>query len=114
LEARNALAVVVNVGYGTRKGRIIRKILNRVPIMPDFFKTALIFLVETCIIALVIYFITIKPLLLVKGIPKIFAGFRFMDFIAWSFPPVFPIFFNLSYSFSLIRMKWRGITGTEP
>jgi magnesium-transporting ATPase (P-type) len=39
--------------------------------------------------------------------------FRFLDFITYSFPAALPIFFNLSYSFCLVRLRRDGIYGTE-
>jgi cation-transporting ATPase 13A3/4/5 len=101
------------VGYATRRGRIIRKILTRVPAVPDFFMTAVYFLVETCIIGIILYLATLK-LMLGGTVATNFIVFRLLDVIAWSFPPTFPIFFNISYSFSLTRLKWAGIFGTEP
>ena len=39
----NVIALVVNTGYTTRRGRIIRKILNKVPKTAQIFKSALLF-----------------------------------------------------------------------
>lgn len=47
-------------------------------------------------------------------IDKLFVFFKFIDFIASAAPPPLPIFFNLAYSFSLLRLGYLGITGTEP
>ena len=38
---------------------------------------------------------------------------RFFDFLAYSFPPAFPIYFNLAYSFCLVRLHRDGVIGTE-
>lgn len=43
-----------------------------------------------------------------------FVVYRFLDVLAWSFPPSFPIFFNVANSVSLVRLKWKNIFGTEP
>jgi cation-transporting ATPase 13A3/4/5 len=53
-------------------------------------------------------------MMIVNGVVPAFVVFRFLDILAWSFPPTFPIYFNLAYSFSLVRLKWKGIFGTEP
>lgn len=53
------LALVVNTGYTTRRGRIIRKILTRVSKTSEIFKSALYFLLEAFGIAMIIYFATI-------------------------------------------------------
>jgi cation-transporting ATPase 13A3/4/5 len=71
------------------------------------------FLAETCVVGLIIYASTIN-MMISNGIIPAFIVFRFLDVLGWTFPPTFPIYFNLSYSFSLIRLKWRGIFGTEP
>ena len=39
---------------------------------------------------------------------------NFLLIITFSFPPGCPIYFNLIYSFSLLRMKFQGILGTYP
>jgi cation-transporting P-type ATPase 13A2 len=105
--------VVVNIGYATRRGRIIRKILTRVPKVPDFFLLAVYFLFETLVAAIIIYACTVN-MMIQNGIISTYVVFRFLDILAWSFPPTFPIYFNISYSFSLVRLKWKNILGTEP
>jgi magnesium-transporting ATPase (P-type) len=52
--------------------------------------------------------------LLQRDIEKLFIFFKFIDFLASSVPPPLPIYFNLAYSFSLFRLAYRGIIGTEP
>jgi magnesium-transporting ATPase (P-type) len=84
-----------------------------VPKAPDFFMTVVYFLIETCIIGTIIYACTVN-MMVVNKIISTFIVFRFLDILAWSFPPSFPIYFNVAYSFSLIRLKWRNIYGTEP
>ena len=114
LEKRgDTLALVINIGYATRRGRIIRKILARVTKTPDCFWKAMIFLTECFIVAIIIYFATL-PFVLSRDIIPLFVGFRFIDFFGWAFPPTFPIYFNLAYSFSLGRLRRKEIYGTEP
>lgn len=103
---------MVNVGYGTRRGRIIRKILTRVPVIPEFFTSAVYFLIECAIIGVILYLATL-PLMLGKVINQ-FIVYRFLDVLGWAFPPSFPIYFNITYTYSLIRLKLRNIFGTEP
>lgn len=107
------LALVVHTGYATRRGRIIRKILTKLPVKSDLFRKALLFLLEAFIIASIIYFATL-PLFLRRDIDKIIVGFRFIDFLGWSFPPTFPIYFNLAYTFAIARLSRNGISGTDP
>lgn len=103
--------MVINIGYATRRGRIIRKILSRVTKTPDLFWKAMMFLTECFVVGIIIYFGTL-PFMLSKDIVPLFIGFRFIDFFGWSFPPTFPIYFNLAYSFSLGRLRRKNILGT--
>jgi hypothetical protein len=74
--------------------------------------TAVLFLMETLIVGIILYLATL-PLMIGNVIPQ-FVGFRFLDVLGWAFPPSFPIFFNLSFTYSLFRLKLNGIYGTEP
>lgn len=103
----------MNTGYTTRRGRIIRKILTRVPGQSEIFKSALYFLLEAFIVAMIIYFATIAYMKS-KNISELIVGFRFIDFLGWSFPPTFPIYFNVAYSFAIVRLKTSGIMCIEP
>ena len=38
---------------------------------------------------------------------------RLFEYMPLAFPPVFPIFFNLAYGISLIRLRTKGIQGTQ-
>jgi len=58
-----------------------------------------------------VYLVTL-PILLAANITPAFRVYRFLDFIGFSFPPTFPIYFNLSYSFALYRLRKKGIFGT--
>ena len=56
-------AIAINTGFTTKRGRIIRKILNQINEEPKIYKTALVFIVETAIIgclAFAIYLTLIK------------------------------------------------------
>ena len=59
----NVLAIAVHTGYTSRRGQIIRKILNRYTYDPEFFNTLIYFLVETLIVATILYFATMGLLL---------------------------------------------------
>jgi magnesium-transporting ATPase (P-type) len=102
--------VVINTGYATRRGRIIRKILTRTAQKPDFYDKGLIFLVFNLLIGVILYFSTLY--LMLGNVLELYVGFRFLDVIAWCMPPSFPVFFNLAYTFSLVRLKYKNIFGT--
>lgn len=109
----NTFAIVINTGFTTHRGRIVRKILNRTVKDPDMLRSTLIFVVEVVIVSMITFFATLY-LQLVRDIDKLFVFFKFIDFLASSAPPPLPILFNLAYSFSLYRLGSKGISGTEP
>lgn len=49
-----------------------------------------------------------------KNISDLIVGFRFVDFLGWAFPPTFPIYFNVAYSFAIVRLKRHGVLCMEP
>ena len=51
---------------------------------------------------------------MIGNVIELFVGFRFMDILGWTIPPAYPIYFNLAFTFSLIRLKYSNIFGTEP
>lgn len=69
---------------------------------------ALYFLIEAFIVALIIYLATITYMKS-KIASNLIVGFRFVDFLGWAFPPTFPIYFNVAYSFAIVRLKRSGI-----
>lgn len=104
---------MVYTGYTTRRGRIIRRILARTEQYPAIFSRALIFLVEAFIVSMVIYFATLG-FVMSKDVSDLIIGMRFVDFLGFAFPPTFPIFFNVAYSFALARLKHHNVLCTEP
>ena len=61
---------------------------------------------------MIVYAATIGLLLSIQ-IETIMVVFRFLDYITYAFPAPFPIYFNLVYSFCLVRLNRDGIIGTE-
>lgn len=108
-----ALALVIHTGYASRRGRIIRNILNKVYTFPQIFVKTMLFFGEAFVVAFLIYLGTFT-LMRQNGVSDLFVGFRFVDFLGWSFPPTFPIYFNVAYSFAIRRLKTNDIFCTEP
>lgn len=106
-----AKALVIHTGYVSRRGRIIRKITNKVNTDPEMFRNAIFFFLESLAVGIVVYLVTL-PILLAANITPEFRIYRFFDFIGFSFPPAFPIYFNVAYSFALYRLRKRDIYGT--
>jgi magnesium-transporting ATPase (P-type) len=108
------LALAVRTGYTSRRGRIIRKILHKNPKEPQFFKTFIYFLTETYLVGgIAIYFATLK-FYIDAEIETAMIVLLFFLYITFCYPPAFPIYFNLAYSYSLARLKFKNIHGTEP
>ena len=108
----NSLAVAIHVGYASRRGRIIRKILNRTSKQPEFFTKLIIFQVEVLLVSTIIYLATL-PQILSLDVDSIYVAVRYLDFVTYAFPAPFPIFFNLAYSFCLVRLNRKSILGTQ-
>jgi cation-transporting ATPase 13A3/4/5 len=70
------------------------------------------FQLEVLVVSFIIYFASL-PQLLSLQIDPIMVVFRFFDFITYSFPAPFPIFFNLAYSFCLVRLSKQNVIGTQ-
>ena len=68
-------------------------------------------MVEVFIVVVIVYAATIGLLLSIE-IETIMVVFRFLDYITYAFPAPFPIYFNLVYSFCLVRLNRDEIIGT--
>jgi cation-transporting P-type ATPase 13A2 len=108
----HTLAMAVHVGYGSQRGRIIRKILTKTAKQPESFKKLIIFQMEVLIVSIVVFLGTIQRMYQFD-IDGIMIILRFCDFITYSFPAPYPILFNLAYSFCLMRLRESGIAGTD-
>ncbi len=95
--------IVINTDYSTRRGRIIHKILTRQTKRPQFYKKGIYFLLINFAIGVILYLSTLY--LLLGNVISLFVGFRFMDILGWTIPPAYPIYFNMAFTFSLIRLK---------
>lgn len=71
------------------------------------------FQIEVLLVSIVLYLVTL-PNLLSLNVDGYLILFRFCDFITYSFPAPYPIFFNLAYSFCLVRLNNADILGTQP
>mgnify|MGYP000850319561 CR=1 FL=1 len=96
--------MVIFTGFASKKGRLLRKILNRVPSQPDFFMKMFWFLLESFIIGMALYCATL-PIRLNANIDKAIVVLRILDYLVSSVPPAFPIYFTIAYSWSLYRLK---------
>ena len=96
--------MVIRTNFVTRKGQILRQILNRIPKQPHFFNKAVIFLIISGIISIILFFCTVK-IKLTANIDKSLVWLSIINFILNSIPPAFPIYFTMAYSLSIYRLR---------
>ncbi len=65
------------------------------------------------IVSVILYLATL-PNVLPLNVDRELIIIRLGDFITYSFPAPYPIFFNLAYSFCLVRLNSANILGTQP
>lgn len=106
--------MVAHVGYGTKRGRILRKILHKTVATSHLFTTCLYSFAFTYLIGVIIYLGTMSVRLEKGNLDGIIIFLNFLLIITQCLPPGCPIYFNLVYSFSLMRLKWNNILGTDP
>ena len=112
--SEEALAVVVHTGYASKRGRILRRILHREGAAPTFFKTFIYSMFVAFAFAVAAYLGTLWLRLNSDMIERIIILLNSLLLITFIFPPSCPIYFNLVYSASLIRLRANDILGTEP
>jgi len=105
--------MVFRTGFVTRKGRILRQILNRIPQQPDFFKKAVIFLIFSGIVAIILFLCTVK-IKLDSNIDRSLVWLSVINFLLNAIPPAFPIYFTMAYSWSIYRLKQNNVLTTMP
>lgn len=108
----DTLALAVNVGFTSRKGRIIRKILTHVSKQPEFFMKIIYFMMEVTIITAIVFFSTLGYLLS-QQIETVMVVFRGLDFITYAIPAPYPIYFNTAYSVCVARLQFQQILCTH-
>lgn len=104
----------MHTGYTSKRGRILRKILHRNAATPHFFTTCMYFLLLNYVVGAIIYLATLPMRISNDNLSTGIIILNFLLIITFCLPPPSPIFFNLVYSFCLIRLKWREILSTEP
>ena len=105
--------MVIRTNFMTRKGRILRQILNRAPQQPDFFQKAVIFLMFSGILSIILFFCTVT-IKLNANIDRSLVWLSIVNFLLNAIPPAFPIYFTMAYSWSIYRLKKFDILTTMP
>ena len=60
--------MAINTGYTSRKGRIIRKMVNNSPKQPELLTSSIYFMLETLVIGIILFVVHL-PILLRADIP---------------------------------------------
>lgn len=92
---------------------MVRRIMSKTDKYPQVFSKTLIFLIQPVVVALIIFFATIN-FHKQKNISDFMIGVKFLDFLAFSYPPTFPILFTLAFNLGLVRLKSNGIYCNNP
>jgi cation-transporting ATPase 13A2 len=105
------LSLVVNTGYSTRKGRVIRKILNPKDESNELFKNIMqssfiMMAVNAC--AFLVFFNYMFDGTPADTSTKILI---FATVFLQSLPAVIPVFINMAYTIFLLRLKLQNIFG---
>ena len=106
-------AIVINTGFTTKRGRIIRHIQTRKYDSLQIYRTALIFVCESALVSCVAFGLYVG-LANSYGIEisEVFRLIMFFDILSVFVPAFLPIFFNMNYSYSLARLRFQDILGT--
>lgn len=104
----------MHTGYTSKRGRILRKILNRQSATPHFFTTCIYFLLVNWAVGMVMYLGTMSVRIANDNLERIIIFLNFLLIMTFAIPPSCPIYFNVVYSFSLVRLKLKDILGTDP
>jgi cation-transporting P-type ATPase 13A2 len=105
------LALVVNTGYSTQKGRVIRKILNPKEADNELFKSIMkssfIMMVVNACAFLALYNYMFDGTLADTSTKILIFATIFMQ----SLPAIVPVFINMGYTIFLLRLRLQNIVG---
>lgn len=111
MEATNAVGYAVYTGFSSRKGRILRAILNRKHQNPDFLRSVYIYFAVAYVVAMIFYCATLG-LRLSVNIDHLFVGARVLDYTLAAIPADFVIYLTIAYSWALFRLRRNGVIST--
>ncbi|OMJ82558.1 hypothetical protein SteCoe_16723 [Stentor coeruleus] len=104
-----SFAVVSSIGYSTAKGELVRSILYPKPNRFKFERDALIFVAAMFGMALIGFFIAIKPLKEGGYAPGDIA-IKLLDLITIAVPPALPLTMTIGIGYSMGRLKRKKIS----
>ncbi|CAD8208856.1 unnamed protein product [Paramecium octaurelia] len=107
------IAIVGRTGFSSFKGQIFRSVLYpKVQPFP-FYSQGIKYLICLAIYVLVVYF-ALLPRLISVGFSFMIIFLRFWDALTWIVPPALPIFVSMCQTYSLVRLRQKGIFGIDP
>ena len=108
----NCLALAINTGYSSSKGRIIRKILNKKATNVEFFKKLMYQSFEIIILNTILYFVAFHYMF--DDIEKQGIIFlKFGEFLMEAVPSALIVYINFLYTFSLTRLNKKNVISTS-
>lgn len=110
---KEALGVVMRTGFHTLKGKLVRSILFPKPNEFKFYQESLWFVALLAVMAVIGFFITLKPMLDAEVETKSVAT-RSLDLITITVPPILPTAMTVGTSFALNRLRKRLIYCISP
>ncbi|CAD8190017.1 unnamed protein product [Paramecium pentaurelia] len=107
------IAIVGRTGFSSFKGQIFRSVLYpKVQPFP-FYSQGIKYLICLAICVLIVYF-ALLPRMISVGFSFMIIFLRFWDALTWIVPPALPIFVSMCQTYSLIRLRQKGIFGIDP
>ena len=108
-----ALGLVINTGFATSKGNLIRDILFPKPTNLSFYSDSLKFVGMLFVLSIVAY-LCIIPILLKEGYSIYLIIFLFFDLITTSIPPALPSCLTVSTLYAISRLQKKSIFCISP
>ena len=109
----DSIAVVINTGFSTAKGELVRSILFPMPNRFKFERDSYIFVGFMGVMALIGFFIAIPPLQ-TGGYAGGDIAIKLLDLITIAIPPALPLTISIGIGYSLGRLKDKKISCIAP
>ncbi|CAK64447.1 unnamed protein product (macronuclear) [Paramecium tetraurelia] len=110
---QHVVAIVGRTGFSSFKGQIFRSVLYPKVQPFAFYSQGIKYLICLAICVLIVYFALLHRMITV-GFSFMIIFLRFWDALTWIVPPALPIFVSMCQTYSLIRLRQKGIFGIDP
>ena len=109
VDNKDPVAIITSTGFNTAKGELVRSILFPKPNRFKFERDGLIFVLIMFCMALIGFFIAIRPLMTGGYVPGDFI-IKLLDLVTIAVPPALPLTMSIGIGYSLGRLKTNKIT----